>query len=193
MESLNKSEARKYFLNLRHALTNEQVEKLDQDLLKHFQQLDLSGISRVHLFLPILSKKEVNTYPMAQWLREQHPEIQLVLSRSNFDDHSLSHFIWDQRTQLVENRWGITEPQGGREISAEEIDLILVPMLACDKKGHRVGYGKGFYDRFLAQCRNNVQKVGLSFFKPIDQISDLNEHDIPLDACITPQKIWWFA
>lgn len=193
MDVLTKSEARKHFLNQRNALTNEQVEKLYQDLLKQFQQLELGGISQIHLFLPILSKKEVNTYPIAQWLREKHPEIQMVLSKSDLENRTLRHFIWNEHSVLGENRWGITEPQGGKEVKAEELDLILVPMLSCDKRGHRVGYGKGFYDRFLAQCRKDVQKVGLSFFEPIEAISDVGEHDIPLDTCITPQKIWKFA
>ena len=190
---MNKSEARQHFLNLRQALTTKEVEKMDLELLQQFQQLDLRNVKQLHLFLPILSKKEINTYPIANWLREQHPEIQLILSKSNLETHSLSHYIWDEHTQLAENRWEITEPQGGKEINAREIDLVLVPLLACDKQGHRVGYGKGFYDRFLAECKPNVQKVGLSFFEPIDEITDLNSQDIPLDTCITPQKIWEFA
>lgn len=190
---MNKSEARQYFLNLRQALTTKEVEKMDLELLKQFQQLDLQELEQVHLFLPILSKKEINTYPVADWLREQQPDIQLILSKSNLETHSLSHYIWDEHTQLAENRWGITEPQGGQEINAREIDLVLVPLLACDKQGHRVGYGKGFYDRFLAECKPNVRKVGLSFFEPIDEIIELNSHDIPLNTCITPQKIWEFA
>lgn len=70
--------------------------------------------------------------------------------------------------------------------------MVLIPLLAFDKKGYRVGYGKGFYDRFLADCRPDVVKVGLSVFEPIDEIADLNEFDIKMDFCITPNRVWQF-
>jgi 5-formyltetrahydrofolate cyclo-ligase len=87
---------------------------------------------------------------------------------------------------------GIPEPVQGELIPDEQIDLVFVPLLAFDKKGNRVGYGKGFYDRFLAQCRPNTQKMGLSFFCPIDEISDVDPWDVKLDSCICPDKIWTF-
>lgn len=70
--------------------------------------------------------------------------------------------------------------------------MVLIPLLAFDKNGYRVGYGKGFYDRFLAECRPDVVKVGLSVFEPIDEITDLNEFDIKMDFCITPNRVWQF-
>ena len=70
--------------------------------------------------------------------------------------------------------------------------MVLVPLLAFDSKGYRVGYGKGFYDRFLKQCRNDCVKIGLSYFEPIDAINDAGEFDVPLDFCITPQKAYVF-
>jgi 5-formyltetrahydrofolate cyclo-ligase len=73
------------------------------------------------------------------------------------------------------------------------IDLVFIPLLACDLQGNRVGYGKGFYDRFLSKCRYDVKKIGLSFFDPVDKIEDVNVFDIPLDECITPKKTWVFA
>ena len=70
--------------------------------------------------------------------------------------------------------------------------MILVPLLAYDLQGNRVGYGKGFYDRFLAKCNANVQKVGLSYFEPLDSIGDAESFDIKLNSCISPEKIWIF-
>jgi len=69
---------------------------------------------------------------------------------------------------------------------------VLVPLLSFDKKGFRVGYGKGFYDRFLMQCKSDCIKIGLSYFDPIDVIDDADEFDVPLDFCITPQKVYVF-
>ena len=71
----------------------------------------------------------------------------------------------------------------------EELDLIFVPLLAYDKKGHRVGYGKGYYDRFLKECKDDCIKIGFSFFEPEDSIEGVNRHDVKLDYCITPERI----
>ena len=84
---------------------------------------------------------------------------------------------------------GIPEPIH-KAIYQSNPDLILVPLLGFDKKGNRVGYGKGFYDRFLAKCRSDVLKVGVSFFEPTDRISDVSPFDIRLDYCITPARVW---
>lgn len=189
---MKKAEARTLFLNKRQSLSAQQIQELDQQIVDHFSGLNLQGVRYLHLFLPILSKKEVNTYAIASWLKENHPQIQLVLSKSNFEDHSLSHFVWNEQTPLAENKWGITEPQGGTEIGATELDMVLVPLLVFDERGHRVGYGKGFYDRFLAECSPKIQKIGLSHFEPLAHIDDTFDFDIPLDACITPSRIWYF-
>ena len=116
----------------------------------------------------------------------------MVLSKSDAKQHTLRHFVWDEHTTLQTNQWGITEPNGGLEVEEKELDMILVPLLAYDLQGNRVGYGKGFYDRFLAKCNANVQKVGLSYFEPLDSIGDAESFDIKLNSCINPEKIWRF-
>ncbi len=189
---MNKVEARTYFLAQRHAQSNTQLDAANQAVLEQFKRLPLNEVRYLHLFLPIETKKEVNTYLLAQWLKENHPEIILVLSKTNTESHTLSHFIWDKHTVLKTNKWGITEPEGGMEVSEKKIDWVLVPLLAYDLVGNRVGYGKGFYDRFLAECRSDVQKIGLSHFEPIDCIDHAEAFDIKLNACIEPQRIWRF-
>jgi len=90
------------------------------------------------------------------------------------------------------NRWGISEPFTGEIIDDKEIDLVLVPLLCFDEMGYRVGYGNGYYDKFLANCRKDCLKVGVSFFEPIGEIEDVREFDIRLDYCVTPEKVWRF-
>jgi len=63
---------------------------------------------------------------------------------------------------------------------------VIVPLLAIDKRGHRVGYGKGYYDKLLSQCKPTCMKVGVTLFEPIEEIEDVNEMDVPLDYCLTP-------
>jgi 5-formyltetrahydrofolate cyclo-ligase len=89
------------------------------------------------------------------------------------------------------DEWGIPVPQESVRVTATKIQVVFVPLLAYDKSGHRLGFGKGFYDRFLASLEQPILKVGLSFFTPEDAIP-VEPHDIPLDYCITPEQILKF-
>ena len=90
----------------------------------------------------------------------------------------------------TQNEWNIPEPINGISISTEQIDVVFIPLLAYDKTGNRVGYGKGFYDKFLAKCKPETIKIGLSFFESVESIIDVFEEDIRLDYCVTPKLIY---
>jgi 5-formyltetrahydrofolate cyclo-ligase len=98
----------------------------------------------------------------------------------------------DDNSSFKTNRYGIDEPINGEPISADAIELGIIPLLAFDKKGHRVGYGKGYYDRFLHTCTRKIIKIGFSYFDAIDVIDDVSPYDIRLDYCITPERIFTF-
>ncbi|GHB55156.1 hypothetical protein GCM10007390_05410 [Persicitalea jodogahamensis] len=104
----------------------------------------------------------------------------------------LQNYLWNDETVLISNRWGIEEPGAGtsQPVEIQAIDAVLVPLLAFDQKGHRVGYGGGFYDRFLAQCRPDTLKIGLSAFEAIEEIEDADEWDVKLNYCVTPTNIY---
>ena len=190
---MNKKDLRNLYLQKRKDLHPEEQESFSRSILNIFSGIDFTTIKYVHIFYPIIGKHEFNSLLLADWLRLHRPEISLVLPKSNFEDHTLSNVLWDEDTPLAMNRWGITEPQHGKEVPSELIDLVVVPLLAFDKKGHRLGYGKGFYDRFLSGCRSNVKKIGISYFEPEELFEDINEYDVPLTSCITPDKLWEFT
>ena len=108
-------------------------------------------------------------------------------------DIEMTHFLLTDNTLIKQNTWGVPEPQNGLPVPNSEIDVVFIPLLAYDKKGHRVGYGKGFYDRFLSKCRPETIKVGLSFFEPEALIENLDPTDIPLDFCVTPHQVYRFV
>lgn len=189
---MDKPSLRKIYLGRRQSLGAAERTVLNQEILNNFKKLDLSAIRFIHLFYPIAGKNEPDSLQLVSWLRLTHPEIQLVLSKSNLVDHSLSHLLWTEKTPLSGNKWGITEPETGPLVAENQLDMILIPLLAYDGRGNRVGYGKGFYDRFLANCRPNALKVGISWFPPEEELITHNEHDIPLDACVSPQQIYHF-
>ena len=142
-----------------------------------------------HLFLPIERQLEVNTEFLLHILQGKDKSV--VISKSNFEDSSLSHFLLEDHTRIVTNAYGIPEPEDGIEIPANRLDVVFIPLLAFDERGNRLGYGKGFYDRFLAGCKPEVVKIGLSFFPAEKQIQS-SPTDVPLDYCITPEKVYEF-
>src|SRR5690606_160755 len=181
---------RKDYLQKRYALSEQELYQFNIDLLNKFKTLPLTGLRFIHFFLPIKRFREPDTLPLIHWALEEYPEIKIVLSRSNLDTLLMEHFIWNDEQELVKNRWGIQEPQQGKKVLAQQIDAVIVPLLIFDKEGNRVGFGKGFYDRFLSDCRSDCKKIGLSYFDPIAEIKDINPYDVKLDLCITRSKIW---
>ena len=89
-------------------------------------------------------------------------------------------------------KWGIPEPIEGESAATEDIDVVLIPLIVFDENGHRIGYGKGYYDRFLESCRPDTLKVGLSILPPIKEIPEVEAHDIPMDYCILFKAVMKF-
>jgi len=152
--------------------------------------LPIWGFECYHIFLPIVSKNEVDTSFILSILQGKDKNI--VLPKIQ-EPNKLQHILLTDSTKLRANSWGVPEPEAGIEVPPLKIDVVFMPLLAFDENGNRVGYGKGFYDNFLKECRNNVVKVGLSFFTAEKGISDVNANDIPLDYCVTPEKIYSFS
>ena len=185
-----KSAIRKGILKQRRGLSEDEFLALNQLLLAQFKTIDFSEINSIHVFLPIVEKREPDTFLLIDWLQESHPEVSIVVSRSNFNDHSMSHHPY-QKEDLKLNHYHIPEPQTV-EVFKGRIDMVLVPLLAFDQQGYRVGYGKGFYDRFLSEI--NTKKVGISLFDMLpEDISDVHKDDIKLHLCITPKQIYSFV
>lgn len=150
----------------------------------------------LHVFLPLLAKNEPDTWAIIRRVWEAQAALQLAAPVVQPDGSSLRHYELTPDTPLVPNRWGIPEPVAalGVEVQPAQLDAVLVPLLACDQRGHRVGYGGGFYDRFLAQCRPGTQFIGLSILEeaPVPEIADVLPTDVPLHACLTPGGVWNF-
>ncbi len=141
-----------------------------------------------HLFLPILKNKEPDTSYLLSILQGKNKNIVVP----KVSGKTLSSYLLTDNTRFKKNAWEIPEPIEGIKIFPKKIDVVFVPLLAFDKQGNRVGYGKGFYDKYLSTCRPNVVKIGLSLFGPVEAIDDVSENDIPLDHCITPEEIYSF-
>ncbi|MFT3701568.1 MAG: 5-formyltetrahydrofolate cyclo-ligase [Agriterribacter sp.] len=189
---MTKKELRSLYKQKRTQLNETEVEKMQDLILIHFQQLSLPFLQSIHTYLPVYINQEVDTFPIIDFLKFRNPGLQVVVPKSDFANSTMRNYLYDDNTVLIENKYGIMEPEDGLPIDNSTINVVLVPLLAFDKAGNRVGYGKGFYDRFLADCNEDVVKIGLSFFEAEDQIDDTDEFDIPLTYCVTPRKVYEF-
>ena len=104
----------------------------------------------------------------------------------------MQHFLLTDNTVIKKNNYNIPEPVDGIEILDDKVEVVFIPLLAFDALGNRVGYGKGFYDRFLAKCKPETIKIGLSFFEASAKITDVYESDVRLDYCVTPERVYEF-
>jgi len=116
----------------------------------------------------------------------------IVISKSDLMTLEMTHYLLTDSTVIKIGHFNIPEPVDGLEISPEKIEVVFVPLLTFDKQGHRVGYGKGFYDIFLKKCNPKTLKIGLSFFEPEEAIDDITTDDDSLAYCINPEMIYKF-
>ena len=185
---MEKKKLRKKYKELRAALSEETIEDKSMAIANNALQLDIWNYEYYHIFLPIIKQKEVDTAYILNILQGKDKHI--LVSKSDFDTHRMTHYLLTDATRFVINDYGIPEPENGIEISPKKIDVVFMPLLAYDQFGNRVGYGKGFYDRFLSECKKEVLKVGLSFFEPEMREIRKDPTDLPLNYCISDRNIY---
>ncbi|GGD19893.1 5-formyltetrahydrofolate cyclo-ligase [Hyunsoonleella pacifica] len=188
--NMTKKELRKTYKTRRQELTEHQIEDYSIAIANQLLTLPIWDYSFYHIFLSIEEQKEVNTDYILNILSGKDKNI--VISKSDFKTNTLTHFLLTDNTIIKKNNYNIPEPIDGIEISTNKIDVVFIPLLAFDKQGNRVGYGKGFYDGFLGNCNPETIKIGLSFFEAVDEINDVFDRDIGLDYCVIPFEIFSF-
>ncbi|WP_396602799.1 5-formyltetrahydrofolate cyclo-ligase [Algibacter sp. R77976] len=187
---MTKAELRKTYKQGRNNLTENQVNDLSLAISNQLLKLPIWDYSFYHIFLAIEEQKEVNTDYILNILSGKDKNI--LISKSDFETGGMTHFLLTDNTVIKKNKYNIPEPIDGIEIANDKIEVVFIPLLAFDKTGNRVGYGKGFYDRFLTECKPETLKIGLSFFEAEDEITDVFDGDIGLDYCVTPKEVYKF-
>lgn len=185
-----KKELRSKYKALRKQLSENEIEEMSLAISNQLIKLNIWDKNYFHVFLPIVEHHEVGTELILHLLSGKDKEI--LISKSNFETRIMTHYLLTDSTKIKKNEYGIPEPVDGIEVPSQKVEVVFVPLLAFDKKGHRVGYGKGFYDKFLSECNAETIKIGLSFFEAEDEIEDVFKNDIRLDYCVTPKKIYVF-
>lgn len=183
---MEKENLRKKYKRLRSNLSAKEIDEKSLEIANRLLQIDIWNHQYYHVFIPITKQKEVDTTYILNILQGKDKHI--LVSKSNFKTHTMQHYLLTDSTKFIINEYGIPEPEDGIEIAPEKIDVVFMPLLAYDTKGTRVGYGKGFYDRFLSECKSEVLKIGVSFFEPEVREIRKSNTDIPLNRCISVTK-----
>ncbi len=187
---MNKIQLRKVYKDKRAQLSKTQIEILSIEIANQCLRLPIWNLNCYHIFLSIETQHEINSTFLLNILQGKDKTV--VVPKTDFSSSTLKHYLLDDNTKLAINNYGIPEPVNGILINEQQIDVVFVPLLAFDNTGNRVGYGKGFYDKFLSNCKAECLKIGLSFFEAEDKIEDINATDIKLDYCVTPNKVYRF-
>ena len=184
---MTKKELRTLYKQKRNALSAEERDLFSRQIAERLLLFpnSLWEYHTYHIFLPIERLAEINTNYILDILRDKNKQI--VVPKMDSNTRTLSSILLTKDTQLINNAWGIPEPKQDVIITPETIDVVFVPLLAYDKYGNRIGYGGGYYDRFLNECRGDTLKIGLSYFPPENNFYALrNATDVFLDYTITP-------
>jgi 5-formyltetrahydrofolate cyclo-ligase len=186
---MKKAELRKLYLEKRKALSQDEVlalsDRIFENFVNYFKPLPEQ---KVHVFIPIEKFNEIRTdifvtYFLSRNVRVFVPKI--------VETKLIAVEIFSE-TKFEAGSWGISEPVSNEDSKIVDFDYIITPLLYCDKKGNRVGYGKGFYDAFFEKVSKDSKKIGVNYFDPDDMIDDVWENDIPLDYLVTPADVLSF-
>ncbi|MBL7699471.1 MAG: 5-formyltetrahydrofolate cyclo-ligase [Chitinophagaceae bacterium] len=186
-----KTDIRKIYAQSRNNLSPGEISDMTDRIVSNFGKLALQGAQVLLSYYPIPERNEFDVSICAQLLALGNKNLRVAWPKI-LPDGKMQAVIVEKNTPLQPNEFNIPEPVSDEIIEPQLIDVVFVPLLAFDNKGYRVGYGKGYYDRFLPQCAQDVVKIGFSFFESIESITDVNEYDVPLNYCITPTSVYEF-
>ncbi|CAN5540936.1 5-formyltetrahydrofolate cyclo-ligase [soil metagenome] len=185
---MNKAELRREYIDKRRSLSAIAKAEMSRRITERFfEAFDLTAVNTLHCFIPIHKFNEVDTSLIYKRVWSDFQTTRTLAPRLDLEADEIRNFAFSAESDLFESSWGIREPVGSASVEPSEIDLVIVPLLCFDDRGYRVGYGKGYYDKLLSKCRLDCLKIGLSYFPPVEVISDLSEYDIAVDACISPE------
>ena len=185
----NKFFLRKSFKKQRSLLDIHQGKELNTRNFKNILELNIQAKSCYQLYLSNEINNEAETGEIINLLFKKHKRVFVPKIQGS----NLINIEIDNNTNYSLNYLGIKEPLSSNQKDKNLLEVIFVPLLVFDKLGHRVGYGGGYYDKFLGNIKDDILKIGLSLFEPIDKIQDIKKHDISLDYTITPKRVYNFT
>lgn len=172
-----KADIRKEMLEKRQALALS-LRLLMEEQIKENVLMAIGNAKRIGIYCS--TRGEVDTYGlMEHWFWDKDISIYVPkVTGETMDFFRISSF-----KDLSMGRFGILKPQTDDKINPDELEVIIVPIVAFDKNKHRIGFGKGYYDRYLKQT--SARKIGIAFsFQEVDEIL-VDPFDVDCDIVIT--------
>ncbi len=183
-----KAQYRKVYKAKRNAMSDEQRRQISLQIVDQLLESPFYKYSRFMVFMPIKRQKEIDLQAFVEYLWKDQKEV--FLPRVEGEKMEVLRYI--PETILETNEWGISEPIGSERVSPKQIEVCLVPMLICDEWGNRIGYGKGYYDRFFTETSKAILKIGVNYFPPIEGILPHESTDVALDHGFTGEGLFSF-
>jgi 5-formyltetrahydrofolate cyclo-ligase len=187
-----KKTVRKDYLQRRMDIPEEDLQQQTALMAFNFKKLSFPPVKLLLSYSPLPARREFDVSVCEDMLRIQNHSLQTAWPKIDELSNDMEACLVQKGGLYIKNRFNVLEPISGKEIPPEQIDIIFVPLVAFDNKGYRVGYGKGYYDRYLSRCRPDAIRVGFSFFEAVQGIEDINQFDVPLNFCITPYRNYEF-
>jgi len=184
---MNKSETRKLALQIRSLMNSTEIEVKSNEIQKKVLSLPNYSNSRC-VMLYLNTQNEVQTTELARQTLSLGKRLIVPLC---YCGDIIPCEISDMEQDLKAGMLGIREPRLGRQVavSPQEIDIILVPGVAFDVQGNRIGFGKGYYDRLLPQLRQDVCIVGLAYSCQIMDQIEVEAHDYKMSLLISENGV----
>ena len=183
-----KCDLRHLFRNKRSELSSDEISSASTLILNQIINGKLIKGKLVMIYISSQNHQELPTDGL--FLLSEHYDV--CVPKAINKNGSMEAIMWSKDMPTRINEWGIKEPLSDIYIEPEKIDTVIVPLICFDKLGHRIGFGKGYYDRFLERCSKEVKTIGLSYFEPVDKITNIEITDIALDIVITPKNTYRF-
>lgn len=187
---MTKFQIREYYKTKRTALSTTEIESLSSNITNQLHSTFNFEKKFVHTFYTVKHLKEIDTYKINNSLLLSNCKV--ATSITQFNPLRLNHSLITSKTNFILDNFKIPIPSKTIPINLKNLDFVLIPLLAFDKYGNRVGYGKGLYDSFLKDCNPACIKIGLSLFDVYHDLIPSEKHDIQLDYCITPYNSYTF-
>ncbi len=180
-----KKALRKEIFKQRKALTESDYHAFSEAIMRNLTEAGFMGGRRnVHLYYPI--NNEVNTIVLIEQLWSKG--IEVIMPRTDIPGKKIDNYRVSSFDQLESTTFNLLEPKTSTPKHTEDCDIILIPGLAFDHDLNRIGYGGGFYDRFLANSK--ALKVALAYDFQVRESIPTEEHDIKMDHIVTERKVY---
>jgi len=187
---MNKEEIRFEMIAKRNSFSKEEIFKKSKRAAENFLALlDVENSFTIGAYVDF--KNEVSTRKIIESLSASGKKVFLPVT--DFEKAELNFAEFISFSDLIDDKHGVLEPNEKNFISPEGIDLFIVPCVAFDKKGYRIGWGKGYYDKFFDTNSISALKIGLAFdFQLVDSLP-YDSQDVPLDIIVTESKVHYFS